>query len=88
MCRAAEAREFHTVLLEAPEKRSLPALLAAPLRVALLKMDRKVAAGDLAKRGLRALGGNYSTLSQTMEILISNGAVLCRTEIDGPQKWT
>ena len=48
MRRDAEAREFLTILLEAPEKRSLPGLLAAPLRAALLKMDRTAAAGDLA----------------------------------------
>jgi hypothetical protein len=67
MCRDAAARGFHTVLLEAPEKRSLPALLAAPLRAALLKMDRKVAAGDLAKRGLRALGGFVGSMKLKYE---------------------
>jgi len=53
----AEARGFATIFIEAPEKRSLPALLAGPLRAALLKLDRLAAGGDLAKRGLRALGG-------------------------------
>ena len=62
MRRDAEAREFLTILLEAPEKRSLPGLLAAPLRAALLKMDRSAAVGDLAKRALRALGGFISSM--------------------------
>ena len=40
ICRDAEARGFVTVLLEAPEDRSLPGLLCGPLHVALLKMSR------------------------------------------------
>ena len=57
ICRDAEARGFVTVLLEAPEDRSLPGLLCGPLHVALLKMNRLAAAGETAKRALRALGG-------------------------------
>lgn len=53
----AEAKGFATVLLEAPERRSLPALLVPTMRAALLKLDRLAAGGDLAKRALRALGG-------------------------------
>ena len=53
----AEKRKFVTVHLEAPEDRPLPDLLAAPLRAALIKMDRRAAAGDTAKRALRALVG-------------------------------
>jgi AAA ATPase domain len=53
----AEASGFATIFIEAPEKRSLPAILAGPLRAALLRLDRLAAGGDLAKRGLRALGG-------------------------------
>ncbi len=53
----AESRGFTTLAIEAPETRSLPALLAPPLRAALLKLDRLAAGGDLAKRALRALGG-------------------------------
>ena len=53
----AEDDKFVTVLLEAPEDRPLPDLLAAPLRAALIKMDRRAAAGDTAKRALRALVG-------------------------------
>ena len=58
----AEARGFATIFIEAPEKRSLPAMLAGPLRTALLKLDRLAASGDLAKRGLRALGGFISAM--------------------------
>ena len=57
VCRDAEGRGFVTVLLEAPEDRSLPGLLCAPLHAALLKMSRFAATGDAAKRALRALGG-------------------------------
>ena len=53
----ADARGFATIFVEAPEKRSLPAMLAGPLRAALLRLDRLAASGDLAKRALRALGG-------------------------------
>lgn len=53
----AEAKGFATVMLEAPERRSLPALLAPSVRAALLKLDRMAAGGHLAKRALQALGG-------------------------------
>lgn len=53
----AEANGFATVMLEAPEQRSLPALLVPSMRAVLLKLDRMAAAGQLAKRALRALGG-------------------------------
>ena len=53
----AEAEGCATMLLEAPEKRSLPALLAPGLRAALLRLDRLAAGGDHVKRALRALGG-------------------------------
>ena len=57
ICRDAERRGFVTLLLEAPEDRSLPALLAGPLHGVLLKMNRLAAAGDAARRALRALAG-------------------------------
>ena len=57
IARDAEGSGFETVRLEAPEDRPLPDLLAAPLRVALIKMDRRAAAGDATKRALRALAG-------------------------------
>lgn len=52
-----EARGFIVVSIEAPEKRSLPALLIPSLRTALLKLDKIALAGDLAKKALKALGG-------------------------------
>ena len=54
---SAEEKGFAIISIEVPEKRSLPALLAPALRSALLKLDRTVATGDLAKRTLRVLGG-------------------------------
>ncbi|MSR27688.1 MAG: ATP-binding protein [Planctomycetaceae bacterium] len=53
----AEAKGIPTVMLDARERRSLPAILVPQLRLALLKLDRMAAAGDRAKRALRALGG-------------------------------
>jgi len=52
----ADANRFVTVMVEAPEGRSLPALLAPHLRVALLKLNRVSAAGDLVNRAFKALG--------------------------------
>lgn len=53
----AEARGFASVKVEAPEERSLPAILIPALRVALLRLDRgKRARANLAKAG-RALAG-------------------------------
>jgi len=53
----AEAAGLHTVRVEAPEGRSLPALLAPQLRVALLRLSRQEQAKDLAARALRGLAG-------------------------------
>lgn len=51
----AEARGLLAVRIEAQEDRELPAMLAAPLRAALLKLDRKEQAKQGAKKALRAL---------------------------------
>ena len=53
----AEAAGAQTIHVEAPEGRSLPALLAPRLRVALLLLSRNARAKDLAERALRALSG-------------------------------
>lgn len=53
----AEARGIVPVRTEAPEDRSLPAILAPALRTALLKLDRIEAAKAGAKRALTALAG-------------------------------
>ena len=57
MRKDAEAGGIHTVRIEAPENRSLPALLAPALRLALLRLSRVEAAKVYAVRGLRALAG-------------------------------
>lgn len=53
----AEAAGIHTLRVEAPEGRSLPALLAPQLRQALLRLSQIESAKDYAVRGLRALAG-------------------------------
>lgn len=53
----AEAAGIHTLRIEAPEKRSLPAILAPELRQALLRLSRTGKAVDAGKRALRALAG-------------------------------
>jgi hypothetical protein len=53
----AEGQGFHTVRMEAPEGRSLPALLAPELRVALLRLSRVEKAKSLARRALSGLAG-------------------------------
>ena len=58
----AESRGFYTLHIEAPESRSLPALLAPQLRLTLLKLCRVEQAKDLAERGLRALAGFVEAL--------------------------
>ena len=52
----AEAKGFAVLFVEAPEKRSLPALLVPALRSTLLKLDRMTAAGLLVKKTLSVLG--------------------------------
>ena len=53
----AEAAGLQTVRIEAPEDRSLPALLAPELRLALIRLSRNAQAKDLARRALRGLAG-------------------------------
>jgi Cdc6-like AAA superfamily ATPase len=53
----AEGEGLHCVRIEAPERRSLPAILAPQLRVALLGLSRNAKAKDTATRALRALAG-------------------------------
>lgn len=61
----AEAAGIHTVRIEAPEGRSLPALLAPQLRQALLRLSQIEAAKEIAVRGLRALAGFAGKLKVT-----------------------
>jgi len=53
----AETIGIHTLRIEAPEERSLPALLAPQLRQALLRLSRNEKAKDVARRALRGLAG-------------------------------
>jgi hypothetical protein len=57
MQKDAEAAGVHTVRVEAPEGRSLPALLAPQMRLALLRLSGVERAKQLAQRALRALSG-------------------------------
>ncbi len=58
----AEANGCVTVRAETPENRSLPALLAPQLRVALLRLSKNTRAKQLAERGLKALAGLAKSL--------------------------
>jgi hypothetical protein len=51
-----ESKGFVVVQIEAPERRSLPALLIPSLRKALLQLDRLSNIGNRAKRALKTLG--------------------------------
>lgn len=57
MQRDAVADGARTISIEAPERRTLPAMLAPELRRVLLELSRIERAGDAARRGLRALAG-------------------------------
>src|SRR5215469_7564437 len=58
----AEARGIATVRIEAPEERSLPALLVPALRAALIRLDRGAGAKEGAVKALRALAGFVKAL--------------------------
>jgi hypothetical protein len=53
----AEASGVQSMRIEAPETRSLPAILAPQLRQALLRLSRNERAKSLAQRSLRGLAG-------------------------------
>lgn len=53
----AEDAGIHTLRIEAPEHRSLPAILAPQLRISLLRLSRREQAKELAQRALRGLAG-------------------------------
>lgn len=53
----AEASGIHTIRIEAPESRSLPAILAPQLRQALLRLSLNARAKEFAQRALRGLAG-------------------------------
>jgi AAA ATPase domain len=53
----AETSGIHAMRIEAPEGRSLPAILSPELRKALLRLSRNDRAAELARRALRGLAG-------------------------------
>jgi len=53
----AESSGIQTIRIEAPEGRSLPAILAPQLRLALLRLSRNEQAKELAQHALRGLAG-------------------------------
>jgi hypothetical protein len=53
----AEITGLHSIRIEAPENRSLPALLAPQLRLALIRISRVEQAREFAHRALRGLAG-------------------------------
>jgi AAA ATPase-like protein len=63
----AEASGIQTLRVEAPEQRSLPAILAPELRQALLRLSLNEKAKALANRALRALAGFASSLKATYD---------------------
>ena len=63
--RDAEADGIHGVRVEAPENKSLPALLAPQVRQALLRLSNVEAAKHTAQRALRALAGFAKALKVT-----------------------
>jgi hypothetical protein len=65
MMKDAAADGVVTIRIEAPEGRSLPAMLAPQLRLGLLKLSKVAAAKEVAVRGLRALAGFASKLKVT-----------------------
>ena len=54
---AVEAERMLAIAIEAPEHRSLPALIAPSLRAGLLRLDRIARAGTAVRRALQALAG-------------------------------
>ena len=65
MMKDAEASGVVTIRIEAPEGRSLPAILAPQLRLGLLKLSRTDKAKEVAIRGLRALAGFVGKMKVT-----------------------
>lgn len=63
----AEGAGIQTLRIEAPENRSLPAILAPQLRQALLRLSRNEHAKHLAQRALRALSGFAKSLKVRYE---------------------
>ena len=61
----AESQGIYTIRVEAPENKSLPALIAPQIRQALLRLSQVEAAKNAAQRALRALTGFAKALKIT-----------------------
>ncbi len=60
----AEARQFATVQIEAPEDRSLPGMLVPPLRAGLLRLSR----GEAVRAGLSAAMKALGSFAKAMKL--------------------
>ena len=67
-----ETEGVHTIRIEVPEDRSLPAVLAPKLRVALIRLSKLEAAKDAATRALAALAGFIGSLKVSYKDLDLN----------------
>lgn len=65
MLRDTEEHRVHTIFIEAPENRSLPAIICPQLRLAMLKLSRLEKSKEAAIRSLRALAGFVKGLKVT-----------------------
>ena len=70
----AEEKDYATILLEAPEERSLAEMLVPPLRSQLFKLSRLEKTKDAARRGLavlRAFAGVFKVAAGDVEFGVS-----------------
>ena len=65
MLRDTEEQRVHTIFIEAPENRSLPAIICPQLRLAMLKLSRLEKSKEAAIHSLRALAGFVKGLKVT-----------------------
>lgn len=65
----AERTGIHTIRIEAPENKSLPALLAPQLRLALLRLSHVEAAKALRQRDCEHSQGSPKPSRSSMRIL-------------------
>lgn len=71
MRHAAEAAGMTVIAIEAPEQRSLPAVLAPALRSALLRLDRGKDVSQKVRRALSALAGFVKLKASYGDLIIS-----------------
>jgi hypothetical protein len=87
----AEAAGFYTLRIEAPERLSLPALIAPELRVTLLRLSKVEQAKAYSVLALRALAGFATALKvkfQDIEwALILNQSLVLLTTVIWSMTW-